>query len=67
MLGPLADAVLGAPRGSQHLAGAADQLARHQEGHQHVGDLGEVTDPADQVVLVAAEPSPWLSVLFLNR
>ncbi len=54
VLGPLADAVLRTPRGVQHLARPADQLPGDQERHQHVGDLGEVADPGDQVVLVAA-------------
>ena len=54
MLGPLADAVDGAARGVQHLAGAADDLPGDQERHQDVGEPGELAVPADQVVLVAA-------------
>ena len=55
VLGALADtAVDRAARGLQHLAGAADDLAGHQERDQHVGQPGELAVPADQVVLVAA-------------
>ena len=54
VLGALRQAVHGAARGLQHLAGAADQLAGDQERQQHVGDPGELAGPGDQVVLVAA-------------
>jgi hypothetical protein len=38
----------------QHLAGAAGDLAADQERDQDVGQLLEVSRPADEVVLVAA-------------
>src|SRR5947209_10734809 len=54
VLGALADAVDRAPRGLQHLAGTADDLACHEEWDQHVGEPGELAVTADEVVLVAA-------------
>ena len=54
VLGALRQAVDGAARRLQDLAGAADQLPGDQERQQDVGDPGELARPADQVVLVAA-------------
>src|SRR6185312_13885231 len=54
VLRALADAVLRPPGRVQHLAGAAYELPRDEERHQHISDLGEVADPGDAVVLVAA-------------
>ena len=54
MLGPLAHAVDGAPRCLQHLPGAGDDLARHEERDEGVGQPLELPVPADEVVLVAA-------------
>jgi hypothetical protein len=54
VLGALADAVDGAARGLQHLAGADDDLPADQERDEDVGEPAELAVPADQVVLVAA-------------
>ena len=54
VLGALADAVDGAARGLQHLAGAADDLPADEERDQHVGEPAELAVPPDEVVLVAA-------------
>src|SRR4051794_25175201 len=54
VLGTLAHRVHGAAWGLDHLARTADDLPGHQERDQHVGELGELSVPADQVVLVAA-------------
>ena len=54
VLGALADAVDGAARGLQHLAGADDDLPADQERDEDVGQPAELAVPADQVVLVAA-------------
>jgi hypothetical protein len=54
VLGTLRHAVHRAPRGLQHLPGAADDLPRHQERDQDVGQPAELPVPAHQVVLVAA-------------
>ena len=54
VLGALAQAERRGLRRLQHLARAADQLARDQERQQHVGDPGELARPHDEVVLVAA-------------
>jgi hypothetical protein len=53
VLGALGQAVHGAARGLQNLAGAADQLAGDQERQEHVGDPGELAGPGDTEVLVA--------------
>ena len=54
VLGTLAHAVDRAPRGLQHLARPADDLAGDQERHEDVGQPAELPVPADQVVLVTA-------------
>jgi hypothetical protein len=54
VLRALADRVDRAARGLLHLAGAADDLPRHQERDQDVGEPAELATAADQVVLVAA-------------
>ncbi len=54
MLGSLADAVLGAASGLEHLAGAGVDLARHEERDEHLGVVPEVVAAAREVVLVAA-------------
>ncbi len=54
VLGPLAQAVDGAPGRLEDLAGAGVDLAGHQERDEDLGVVGEVVAPAGQVVLVAA-------------
>src|SRR6266536_2052461 len=52
--GPLGDAVHRAPRGGEHLAGAAEDLAADDERDQHVRQALELAVARHQVVLVAA-------------
>ena len=54
VLGPLADAVDGAPGGLEHLAGTGEDLAADQERDEDLGVAVEVVVALGQVVLVAA-------------
>jgi hypothetical protein len=54
VLRPLADAVVHAVLGLEHLPGAGIDLARHQEGNQLLGEVVEVDVAVDEEVLVAA-------------
>ena len=54
VLGPLGDAVHGAPGRLEDLPRAGEDLAADEERDQDVGEAGEVALPLDEVVLVAA-------------
>src|SRR5450755_3303251 len=54
VLGALADAVDRAAWGGQDFAGAADDLAGHEERNEDVGEPAELTLPTDQIVLVTS-------------